>query len=203
MAELILSLYLSIILPHQQVWDYDFPKELPTREVILATPIVNEPIKKVKPTVVPPEPAKEPIKEPEKVEKPVKTEEWWEVYPLTPFTIEKPTELEQLVNEQREPILVSSCIREAAYERAKEIVENDKLSHERPNGERGYQLVRSRCAPHRNAGEAIGQDIFGESLVQAWMNSPTHKAVILGNYTHFGIGQYGDVTVLHLVDQSK
>lgn len=45
-----------------------------------------------------------------------------------------------------------------------------------------------------NAGENVGQGYTPETIVQAWMNSESHRDNILGDYSHMGLGYVVDET---------
>lgn len=93
------------------------------------------------------------------------------------------------------PLSSTTKLQDVADLRAKEIV--NKMSHERPDGTMYVSALQE-------AGIS-GPNLFGENLaagptvstpkavVNAWMNSPTHRANILnGNYTHMGVGYYNN-----------
>ena len=81
----------------------------------------------------------------------------------------------------------NSALTAAAGTRAKEIIVS--FSHTRPDGRSCFTAFDEHKVSYRGAGENIA---WGQSTPQAvvtgWMNSPGHKANILGNYTHIGVG---------------
>ena len=98
-----------------------------------------------------------------------------------------------LVNQERagqglSALRVNTELMEGAQIRSREIV--TKFSHERPNGEHGYQLA------FRAGFSTVGENIaYGyssaEAVMEAWMNSSGHRANILGaGFTEIGVGCY-------------
>ena len=65
------------------------------------------------------------------------------------------------------------------------MIDNNVVNHD-------YFEQRSNNIIHVLGAERVGENIAynyitPESAMQAWMNSPGHKANLLGDYTHFGI----------------
>lgn len=109
-------------------------------------------------------------------------------------------EVFDLVNEERVANGLPKCAMddtamEFAQIRAEEIV--DKFSHTRPDG-------TVMTYSHYNFAEniAMGQDT-PKDVVNAWMNSSGHRAVILGDYSDYGncmgVGVYKANGKLHWV----
>lgn len=104
------------------------------------------------------------------------------------------SEVVRLVNVEREnnglsPLSENSTLGDYAQVRSKEIV--SKFSHERPDGTRAIDYVGG-LGTFRTYGEniAMGQQT-PEAVVDAWMNSPGHRANILKeNFTMIGVGCY-------------
>ena len=72
----------------------------------------------------------------------------------------------------------------AATVRAKE--QEQLFSHTRPNGQEWWTVNSNVCY-----GECLSKGYSPENVTIAWMNSPTHKAVIMdGSYKTVGIGIY-------------
>lgn len=101
----------------------------------------------------------------------------------------------RLVNEERAKeglpaLTVDTGLTAAGNVRAKEIVAS--FSHTRPDGTSFATAIKEQGVSYRNAGENIawGQKT-PEDVVNAWMNSPGHRANILnGNFTRIGVGHY-------------
>ena len=104
-------------------------------------------------------------------------------------------EVVRLVNEERakhglNPLKTDSVVQTGAQIRAQEIVST--FSHDRPNGSSCFTALQQVGASYSSAGEniAYGQKTPAE-VVNAWMNSPGHRANILNSgYTTIGIGVY-------------
>lgn len=99
----------------------------------------------------------------------------------------------ELVNQQRAAHGLGSVsgydnLFSAAQDRA---LETETLfSHTRPNGESCFTIFDKYSVPYGWAGEniAAGQRT-PEEVVEAWMNSPGHRANILnGHFNHLGVG---------------
>ncbi len=106
-----------------------------------------------------------------------------------------PAVLSKLTNEERAknnlPILaVSDKLREAAQLKANDMAAKSYFAHNSPEGRTPwywFDLVGYRYA---FAGENLAVNFSdSEEVTQAWMNSPTHQANIVGrNYTEVGTG---------------
>lgn len=95
-------------------------------------------------------------------------------------------EILRLVNIEREkenlnPVSFATDYYECAKLRAFECRSEETFSHTRPNGEAWYTVFNELNAPtYRSAGENIALYIqSAEEVVDAWMNSPGHRANIL------------------------
>ena len=98
-----------------------------------------------------------------------------------------------LVNAERakyglSALKVDSRVQQAAQVRAKETVQS--FSHTRPNGSSFSTALTEAGVSYTRSGENIA---YGQStpqqVVQAWMNSPGHRANILNeNFTTIGVG---------------
>lgn len=124
------------------------------------------------------------------------------VEPNAPGTPEAPEEnttyaarVVRLVNEERakaglSALTVDSGLEAAGLVRAKEIVSS--FSHTRPDGTSFATAIKEQGVSYRGAGENIawGQK-SPEAVVDAWMNSPGHRANILNEkFTRIGVGHY-------------
>jgi len=96
-----------------------------------------------------------------------------------------------LINEHRTSIGLSTIKRDQQYASAyavnhtKYMIDNNRVNHDNFG-------VRS-TALKNNGAKRVGENVaYGyetaESVVYAWLHSPTHKAIIEGNYTHSGFG---------------
>lgn len=104
-------------------------------------------------------------------------------------------EVVRLVNAERAKVglsalMVDSAANAAAQVRAREIVSN--FSHTRPSGASCFTALREAGVNYRGAGEniAYGQP-SAQAVVNAWMNSPGHRANILNaQFTSIGVGHH-------------
>ena len=129
--------------------------------------------------------------------------------PETPDTEQKPSvpetdnsamsKLEQdaseLVNEYREenglkPLTISADLSVKARVKSTDMLENNYFNHISPTYGSPFDLMKSLGITYRTAGENIAMGYkTAEAVVNAWMNSPSHRANILSsNYTSMGIG---------------
>ena len=93
-----------------------------------------------------------------------------------------------------EPLAISTSLMDSAQFKTEDMVATGVFSHESPTYG-GLQNILARFnISYRAAGEniAVGQR-SPEEVVNAWMNSPGHRANILNdNYTHIGVGYSSD-----------
>ncbi len=96
-----------------------------------------------------------------------------------------------LINEHRVSVGLSEIKRDQQYASAyavdhtKYMIEVNEINHD-------YFNVRSEGLKDRGA-VRVGENVANgytsaEAVVNAWLNSPTHLAIIEGNYTHSGFG---------------
>ena len=110
-----------------------------------------------------------------------------------PTAAELEAEVVRLVNVERAkeglpPLSTLSALDQAADIRAPELI--TLFSHTRPDGSPCYTALDATRVNYDSAGEniAAGQSTPA-AVVEAWMNSPGHRANILNNnYTHIGVG---------------
>lgn len=108
----------------------------------------------------------------------------------------------QLVNKERQAVGLSaltmdSKLKVAADKRAVETV--SKFSHQRPNGSNFDTVFDEYGINFNSAGEniAYGQPT-PKSVVEAWMNSPGHRANILGSsFNKIGVGVHEQNGVIY------
>ncbi len=104
-------------------------------------------------------------------------------------------EVLQLVNQERAKAGLSSLTSEAAITAAANVRAQESrqsFSHTRPNGTSFSTALREHGVSYRTSGEniAYGQRTPQE-VVNAWMNSPGHRANILNpSFNKIGIGVY-------------
>ena len=105
----------------------------------------------------------------------------------------------QLVNQERAreglgALTINRSAAAAAQTRAREIVES--FSHTRPDGTSFSTALAEHGVGYRRAGENIA---WGQKtpvqVMDAWMNSPGHRANILNaDFTSIGVGYYQDAS---------
>ncbi|MBR4173312.1 MAG: hypothetical protein IKR46_02960 [Clostridia bacterium] len=140
-----------------------------------------------------------------------KTESTQPHTPQTPSTPQTPTipqtptqnvggyqaEVLQLVNEQRanyglSALSYSTELEAVAYAHSKDMAQNNYFSHTNLSGQSPFDRMRAAGISYRAAAEniAAGQRTPQE-VVNAWMNSPGHRANILNSsVTKMGVGIY-------------
>ena len=76
----------------------------------------------------------------------------------------------------------------AAQRRAVEIAVY--FSHTRPNGAPWHTVFHEfDVGPRVNSGENLGRgQTTPAQVVTGWMNSPSHRAILLGQFSHLGVG---------------
>jgi len=98
-----------------------------------------------------------------------------------------------LTNEERlarglEPLCSTAVLQTAAVVRASEL--RSSFSHTRPDGRAFHTVLADFSIQRRQAAEniAVGQS-DAMAVVNAWMNSPSHRQAILNaDYRHLGVG---------------
>lgn len=108
-----------------------------------------------------------------------------------------------MINQERErhgegPLVANAKLTHAAQAHSRDMANEDYFSHIAPNGETPLQRMRaSGYLPDAQDGYAVGENIaWGtmwlatpQSIVNAWMASPGHRANILdGAYRETGVG---------------
>jgi uncharacterized protein YkwD len=100
-------------------------------------------------------------------------------------------EILDLVNEHRNSLGLRTIARDQQYasayavEHTKYMIDLNKINHD--NFSTRSSALKDRGASSVAENVAMGYTT-AESVVNAWLHSPTHKNVIEGNYTHSGFG---------------
>ena len=101
----------------------------------------------------------------------------------------------KLINEQRaknglKPLTISEELSVKARVKSTDMLENNYFSHNSPTYGSPFALMKALGIEYRSAAENIAMGYrTAEAVVNAWMNSPSHRANILSsNYTSMGIG---------------
>lgn len=77
-----------------------------------------------------------------------------------------------------------------AREKSRDLYANNYFDHNSPTYGSPFDMMRAYGISYRTAGENIAKgQRTPQEVVNAWMNSPGHRANILnGNFTHIGVG---------------
>jgi len=108
----------------------------------------------------------------------------------TDISVEK---LAQLTNEQRQknnlpPLSVNSALSLAAQKKAENMFQENYWSHYSPEGKTPWDFILGAGYKYEFAGENLAKNfLFSSGVVDAWMNSPTHRENLLKkDYTEVG-----------------
>jgi len=108
----------------------------------------------------------------------------------TDITVNKLTELtnEQRVKNNLPSLTYSDCLSKAAYQKAQDMFSKNYWAHYAPDGKTPWDFMLSAGCNYETAGENLAKNfMFSSNVVDAWMNSETHRANILNNtYTEVG-----------------
>lgn len=87
-------------------------------------------------------------------------------------------------------LILNPKLEQAAQMKADDMASKSYFSHTTPDGKRFTYFLDQSDYQYKNAGENLAITSFDSSdVMNAWMNSPTHKANIIKNsYKEFGIG---------------
>lgn len=116
----------------------------------------------------------------------------------------QPNALERLVNEQRQehvlPSLKSNAaLRESACAKAGHMNTEDYFEHVAPDGTQPWSFFEEAGYRYTRAGENLARNFTDDAeRVQAWIDSPSHRDNVLGEYEEQGICTVGEYTVEHL-----
>ncbi|WYV00227.1 CAP domain-containing protein [Oceanobacillus sp. FSL H7-0719] len=101
----------------------------------------------------------------------------------------------ELTNQERaknglQPLKVDNKLSEVAREKSRDMASNGYFDHNSPSYGSPFDMMKSFGISYRTAGENIAQgQKTPQEVVNAWMNSPGHRANILnGEFTHIGVG---------------
>lgn len=100
----------------------------------------------------------------------------------------------QLINSERaaegEPALtMDSRLVQAARRHSQDMADNDFFSHTGSDGSSPFGRIQDAGYSFTSAGETIaGGYTSPAAAVEAWMNSPPHHDILLGNFTEVGVG---------------
>ena len=104
-------------------------------------------------------------------------------------------EVVHLVNQRRaehglKPLIQDWQLSRVARYKSQDMKDLGYFSHTSPTYGSPFQMMKSFGISYRTAGENIAKGYaLPEAVVNAWMNSPGHRANILNStYTHIGVG---------------
>jgi hypothetical protein len=88
------------------------------------------------------------------------------------------------------PLALNGALSVAASNKAADMIRNNYWSHVSPSGVGPWYWISAAGYPYLYAGENLSQGYFDDySVMIAWMNSPEHRANVLGaNYRDMGCG---------------
>lgn len=91
--------------------------------------------------------------------------------------------------EKKPPLVNNARLEAAARVHAVDMAEHRKMSHEGSDGSTPSQRIERQKYYGRRTGENVaeGQELV-EEVMTAWMNSPHHRANILGDFSEIGVG---------------
>lgn len=95
------------------------------------------------------------------------------------------TKLMEYTNSERQkaglPVLTENPqLNEAAQKKAANMLQQDYWAHFGPNGESPWDFIKQSGYQYEYAGENLAKNfLFSQNVVEAWMNSPTHRENIL------------------------
>ena len=100
-------------------------------------------------------------------------------------------------------VSLNSQLNSAAATKAKHMADNNYFSHTAPDGTTDFFFISQAGYSYQAAGINLAMGEFGTSkgLVDAWMNSPGHRANILASFgREIGIGIFGNYYVMMIAN---
>ena len=84
----------------------------------------------------------------------------------------------------------NTSLSKSATAKAIDMFKNNYWAHNSPEGKTPWDFIKAEGYQYSVAGENLAKDFYDtDSMMQAWMNSPTHKANIVSpKYQEIGIG---------------
>lgn len=87
------------------------------------------------------------------------------------------------------PLKINSLLNNSAQMKAADMIADDYWAHTSPDGIEPWYWFKLAGYDYATAGENLAYGFnTGYEVSTAWMNSPTHRANILGDYTEVGFG---------------
>ena len=104
------------------------------------------------------------------------------------------TQVLTLTNEERsaldlEPLQTNDKLNQAALAKAQHMLDQQYWSHSSPDGVQPWTFIKDSGYVYKYAGENLARDFDNsQDMVDAWMNSPTHRENIVNpNFTQTGL----------------
>jgi len=111
-----------------------------------------------------------------------------------------------LVNQERskaglQPLTMNSALSKMAMDKAQDMINNNYFDHQSPTYGSPFDMMRSYGINYSTAGENIAKgQATPTEVMNAWMNSPGHRANILGSgFTQIGIAYYNRAWVQEFI----
>lgn len=88
------------------------------------------------------------------------------------------------------PLKYNETLSESATKKAQDMFSKNYWAHTSPDGTSPWDFFKTVGYQYSVAGENLARDFYDtDSLLKAWMNSPTHRAnIVNGKYQEIGIG---------------
>jgi hypothetical protein len=96
----------------------------------------------------------------------------------------------QRTNNNLSPLHYNASLSKSAAAKAQDMFANNYWAHYSPQGRSPWDFFKDQSYQYSIAGENLAKDFYDtDSMIKAWMNSPTHKANIVNpKYKEIGIG---------------
>lgn len=97
----------------------------------------------------------------------------------------------QRVKNGKPPLTMNAQLKKAARLHAQNMADRKRMSHDLPIAGMRTLSDRVRYSGYtgwRSIGENIAYNYSPDNVVQGWMNSPGHRANILGGFSEIGVG---------------
>ncbi|WP_191908668.1 CAP domain-containing protein [Rhodococcus erythropolis] len=131
--------------------------------------------------------------------------------------VASPNSLEALVNAERttagkHAFTTSETLRSSSCAKADHMLSQDYWAHTSPDGVTPWTFIEKAGYRYTTAGENLAKSYPDDSsLVAAWMNSPSHRENVLGDFQDQGIcqktgtlqGKATTVTVQHVASKQQ
>lgn len=100
-----------------------------------------------------------------------------------------------ITNQERQAVglgdlKINEALRKAAQAKAQDMAEKSYFAHNSPDGKNPWYWIDQTGYTYKSAGENLAVNFdYSKDVVDAWMNSPTHRAnIVKAKYQEIGIG---------------